>query len=207
MVKGSATIVSPPQKCDFHRPNREEITKRLHKIAEKEKVDLERDAAQIIALAAEGSMRDAESILGEIMAVEDKKITRAEVENILGLPRREAAKQLFQFIAAKDIPSSLALIQQLTEGGYDLGYFAKLLMHYFRNAYFLKTDPALKRFVESEMLPDEYECITTNLARFEAQDLSRGLDVILQNLQSFRKTPIPQLPLELTVIELINGGK
>lgn len=205
--KVPATIVSRTQKYDFHRPSREEIAKRLHKIAEKEKVGLDRDAARIIALAAEGSMRDAESILGQIMAVQDKEITRSEVENILGLPRREAAKQLFQFIATKDIPSSLALIQQLTEGGYDLSYFAKLLMHYFRNAYFLKTDPALKRFVENEMLPDEYECISANLASFEAQDLSRGLDIILQNLQSFRKTPIPQLPLELTVIELINGGK
>ena len=55
------------------------------------------------------------------------------------------------------------------------------------------------------MLPDELETINANLASFSPEALSRGLQVITTNLQTFKKTPIPQLPLELTVIELIHA--
>ena len=204
LEKVPSTIVSRTQHFDFRRPNVGQIANRLAQIALKESVKLDRDGAQLIALAAEGSMRDGESILGQVMAVGDKEITRTEVENILGLPRRESAKKMWELIAQKDTPAALALVQDIHQAGHDLTYFSKLLMHYFRNALFLKTDPALKKFIEAEMLPDELEAIETHLPVFNSADLSRGLEVIFTNLQSFKKTPIPQLPLEVTVIELIN---
>lgn len=199
------TIISRTQHYDFRRPSVTQITDRLTLVAKKEGAVLEKDGAHLIALAAEGSLRDAESILGQIMAVEDKKITRQEVEDILGMPRREAAQKMFELIAQKDVSSALALIQEVSDAGYDLTSFSKILLQYFRNAFFLKTDPALKKFVTEEMLPDELESISANLASFKPEDLSRGLSVITENLQLFKKTPIPQLPLELTVIELIHG--
>ena len=78
-------------------------------------------------------------------------------------------------------------------------------MQYFRAGFLLKTDPALKPFVASEMLDDEYETIMAHLPSFTTADLAGGAEVILGNLQRFKKTPIPQLPLELTVIALIDG--
>jgi DNA polymerase-3 subunit gamma/tau len=204
LEKVPATIVSRTQHYDFRRPNATQIADRLSRIAGDQGVELDSEGARLIALAAEGSFRDAESILGQIMAVEDKKITRHEVEEILGLPRREAAKKMFGYIAKREATPALALIQELTDSGYDLAYFSKLLMQYFRSALFVKTDPALKRFVENEILPDEYECISSHLSYFEESNLSRALGVISQNMNSFKKNPIPQLPLELTVLELIN---
>jgi len=205
LEKVPATIISRTQHYDFRRPGITQIVERLKIIAKKENVGLIDDGARLIAFAAEGSLRDAESILGQIMVVEDKKIGREEVENILGIPRRAAAKKMFEFIARKEISPALALIQELNDSGYDLSYFSKLLMQYFRNALFLKTAPALKKFIENEMLPDELECIAANLPLFSGENLFRGLGVIFQNMQSFKKTPIPQLPLELTVIELIQS--
>ena len=205
LEKVPATIISRTQRYDFRRPSVLQISDRLIRIAKKEDVGLDLEGARLIAFAAEGSMRDAESILGQIMAVGDKDITKKEVEEILGLPRRESAKKMFELIAKKDVSSALALIQNLHDSGYDLAYFSKLLMQYFRNALFLKIDPSLKSFVDEEMLPDECECIAANLAHFSEANLSHGLNVILSNLQSFKKTPIPQLPLELTVMELIEG--
>lgn len=202
--KVPATIVSRTQHYAFRRPHIADIVKRLGEIAGKEGLKLDGDGARLVAFAAEGSLRDAESILGQIMAVEDKEITRKEVEEILGLPRREAVKRMFDLIVKKDIPASLAIIQELNDAGYDMQYFAKALMQYFRNALFLKTDASLKQFIADEMLPDEFECIERNLASCSHADLSRGMDVIFRNLPLFKKTPIPQLPLELTVIELIN---
>ena len=204
--KVPATIISRTQRYDFRRPSVVQIAERLMGLAKKEGAKLDEEGARLISFAAEGSMRDGESILGQIMAVEDKEITRKEVEEILGLPRREAAKKMFEYVAKRDAPSSLALVQELHDSGYDLSYFSKLLMQYFRSALFLKTDFSLKQFVDEEMLPDEYECIAANLANFSEGDLSRGLNTIITNIQSFKKVPIPQLPLELTVVELINRG-
>lgn len=203
--KVPATIISRTQHYTFRRPRADEIAARLAVVAHKDGVALAPDAARLIALAAEGSFRDAESILGQVMAVHDKKITRGETEEILGLPPRESAKKMFALIAQKKSAEALSLIQELNEAGYDTAYFGKLLMQYFRAALFLKIDPSLKQFVLSEMLDDEYECIVANLPSFTAADLAAGVNTIFDNLQRFRKTPIPQLPLELAVIELIDG--
>jgi DNA polymerase-3 subunit gamma/tau len=205
--KVPSTIVSRTQRYDFRRPNASQIAFRLSLIAQKEKVKLHEEAARLLALAAEGSLRDGESILGQIMAVEDKEITREKVENILGLPRREAAKKMFELIAKKDIPSALSLVRDIHDSGYDLVYFSKLLLQYFRSALFLKIDPSLKIYIADEMLPDELECLTENLSGFDAGELSRAVNVIFENIQYFKKTPIPQLPLELMVVELIASGE
>ena len=203
--KVPATIVSRTQHYDFRRPNVMQIADRLMLVAKKEKVALAKDAARLIALAAEGSLRDGESILGQILAVGDSEITRSRVEEILGLPRREAAKQMFTHIAKKELPQGIALVGELHNAGYDLTYFSKLLLQYFRNAYFLKLDPSLARFVEGELLPDESECINAHLNSFDAQSLSRAMRVISENMQAFKKIPIPQLPLEITITELITA--
>ena len=206
LEKVPATIVSRTQHFDFRRPRVKQISERLQTVAKKEGVKLDPDAAHLIALAAEGALRDAESILGQVMAVEDGHITRKEVETILGIPRREASKKMFEFVAKKDIPGALALVQEIADQGHDLSHFSKTLLQYFRNAFFLKTDSTLKRFVEDDMLPDEFEIIEAHLPAFEAGDLSRGIATIVDNIQLFKRTPIPQLPLELTVVELANRG-
>ncbi|MDP3770268.1 MAG: DNA polymerase III subunit gamma/tau [Candidatus Sungbacteria bacterium] len=201
--KVPATIISRTQHYDFRRPQIAQIADRLMHVAKKEKTVLASDAAHLIAMAAEGSLRDAESILGQIMAIEDEKITREEVENILGLPKREAVKQLFSSIAKRDALAALSTVQQLTDGGYDLIHASKLLMRYFRTAMLLKTDPSLASFLTRDFLPDEMECITAALPLFTVPHLTHAVTTIFQNMQSFKKMPIPQLPLELTIVELI----
>lgn len=201
--KVPATIISRTQHYEFRRPLVAQIAHRLHVVAKKEGVILDDDAGQIIAFAAEGALRDAEGILGQIMAVEQQHITRIKTEDILGLPRREAAKRLFSAIAEKNAPVAITVVQELTDAGHDLNYISKLLMRYFRAALLLKTDASFASFVASDFLTDEYECISAHLGIFSPQSLSRGLSIIFDNMQRFKKTPIVQLPLEVTIVELI----
>lgn len=200
--KVPATIISRTQHYEFRRPGILQIVKRLQMIAKKEGAALDPDASQLIAIAAEGGLRDAESILGQIMAVEDKIITVAEVEHMLGLPKREVAKKLFSAIAEKNAPAALTIVQELTDAGRDLNYTSKLLMRYFRTAMLLKTDPLLKPFLAHDFLPEEVECIVANLPLFTVSQLSHAVTTIFENMQQFKKSPIPQLPLEITVVEL-----
>lgn len=200
-----ATIISRTQHYSFHRPGIKAISERLQTIAKKEGATLNAEGARVIAFAAEGSLRDAESILGQVMAIEDKEITRDEIESILGMPRRESVKALFDLIAKKDAKTALALIQEVAHQGHDMGYLSKMLLHYFRAAFFLKTDPSLKTFIADDLLPDEFEVLERNLPSMSAPAISRGLEVIFSNMQTFRRSPIPQLPLEITVVELIGN--
>ncbi|MEK7083435.1 MAG: DNA polymerase III subunit gamma/tau [Patescibacteria group bacterium] len=203
--KVPATIISRTQHYNFHRPQIAEIAARLQMIAKKEGVTLDTDASHLIAIAAEGALRDGESMLGQIIAVEDKKITREVVEHILGLPKREAVKRMFAAIAQKDARGAMTLVQELTDAGHDLSYASKLLMRYFRTALLLKTDPSLKSFIEHDFLPDEMECITAHLGAFTTGELTHAATTIFQNMQQFKKSPIPQLGLEVTVVEIISA--
>ena len=67
--------------------------------------------------------------------------------------------------------------------------------------------PNLKKIIAEDLLPDELETISARLPTFAPGEISRALAIIFDNMQRFRKTPIPQLPLELTVLELIGGKR
>jgi DNA polymerase III subunit gamma/tau len=205
LEKVPPTIVSRTQKYDFRRPAPLQITDRLMHIAKKESVNLQRDAAHIIALAAEGSLRDAESMLGQVMAASDHTITPKRVEDILGTAPRDAAKELFLHLVRQDAPGALSLIQKLSDAGHDPHYVAKILMRWWRAALILKTNPTLEHRIAQEFLPDEVECIKTGIASLTSSRLSRGAEIISENLQRFRTTPIPSLPLELTAVALADS--
>ncbi|MEK9147931.1 MAG: DNA polymerase III subunit gamma/tau, partial [Patescibacteria group bacterium] len=149
------TIVSRTQHFDFRRPRREVIAKRLLEIAKGEGVTLSPEAAATIAFAAEGSVRDAESLLGKIMAVEDKSISASVVEEILGIPQREALLELFTLIGRKQLKDALELVNRLYQDGYDMEYLAKILISFFREALLIKVSPDSNLMSLSRLVPAE----------------------------------------------------
>ena len=112
---------------------------------------------------------------------------------------------MFGLVAKKDSSGALALVEEMHEAGHDLPYVAKQLAQYFRNAMLLKIDLKLQEYMAEEMLSDELEAISSHLGDFTEQELSRAVRIITENIQQFKKVPIPQLPLELTLVEIIHG--
>lgn len=194
------TVISRTQHYEFRRPSMTAISEKLMKIAKAEKVALAKEAAQLIALAAEGSLRDAEGILGQVMAVEDKEVTAREVELVLGLPRREAIMGLYEALAAKNSSKALQLIQRAAAGGHDLGQFLKSLIRVARLGVFMKLDPALAR--AEECLPEELDALEKIIAESDMVCLKHILSVLVMTSQAQRSSPIAELPLELAVLEI-----
>ena len=201
------TIVSRTQHFDFRRPLKEVIAKRLAAIAKGEGVALEPTAADAIAFAAEGSVRDGESMLGKIMAVypvrngvsngvEDKTITAKEVEEILGIPPAEALKQLFDLIGKKELAPAIELVNRLYHDGYEMEYLTKMLIGYFRDALLAKTAPQAATASE----------FTGDLVAFSADAIADAIVELIEALAQSRRSPIPQLPLELAIISIISAG-
>ncbi len=204
--KVPATIVSRTQHFDFRRPRQEIIRERLMTIAGKESLELERDAAETIAFVAEGSVRDAESMLGKVLAVAEGAISREEVENILGIPKREALRQLFAFIGNKNLKGALALINHLYHDGYEMEYLTKMLMAFFRDTLVTKLGPDSRAVSVSNLLP-ESENLAVHLQAYSAKDLADAILHLIEALASSKRTPIPQLPLELAVISIVSQSK
>src|SRR3989344_1989320 len=141
--KVPATIISRTQQFDFRRPSIKDTKNKLAKICGLEEIDFEDEALETIALIAEGSMRDAESVLGRILAVEDKNVTAEAIYKILGLPKKEYIRNLFSCLASNERGKAFSLISEMVKEGYDMQYIAKILLRYFRNSMLLKSDSGL----------------------------------------------------------------
>ena len=197
------TIVSRTQHFDFRRPRQEIVAKRLAAIAKGEGVLLQPEAATAIAFAAEGSVRDGESMLGKIMAVEDTTITQSEVEEILGIPPRQALHDLFGMIARKELATAIELVNRLYHDGYEMEYLTKMLIAFFRDALMAKVagDGAV---VGGTLLP-EGGALEAHLAGFSADAMADAIVELIEALAMSRRSPIPQLPLELALITIIHS--
>jgi DNA polymerase-3 subunit gamma/tau len=197
------TIISRCQRFDFHKLTLEKIVERLSWIAQQEKVSIEKPALELIALNADGSIRDGESLLGQIMAMEDKKITLEEVQTILGVVDIKAVQELVSYLVDKKSGQAIAHINQVANQGYDLVQFAKSLIGYLRKMLVLKVDPTLTKLVTAELTNDQIDVIIKQGERFSPQDLVRSIHLFIQAQNEIKSSDFPQLPLELAVVECI----
>jgi len=199
------TIISRTQHFDFRRPRETVIRERMTKIAAAEGVRLEPDAAAAIAFVAEGAMRDAESMLGKILAVGETTVTRADVEDILGIPQREALRALFEHLGAKRLKEALELLNTLYYGGYEMEYLAKMLVGFFRDALLAKTAAGASVPAEDSLLPESGKTLADELGVWSASELARAIVLLVEAIEASRRSPIPQLPLEIAFITICSN--
>jgi DNA polymerase-3 subunit gamma/tau len=198
------TIISRCQKFDFHRLSMEKIIERLTEIAKSEGVKIEKPALEMVAMNAEGGMRDAESLLGQIMALQDKNITLGEVKEILGTPDVAAAIEMINFLISKDARGAVIFINKLQDDGYDLAQFAKTLINYLRKMMILKIDSDLAKLVAPEMTEEYKKIILEQGQKISFEDLNKLMRLLINAEYEIKNAALPQLPLELVVVEMIN---
>lgn len=197
------TIVSRLQHFDFRRPSFAEVAARLIAIAGKEGIQLDKDAAETIARLGEGSMRDAESILGRVVAVERESITLKTLEEFLGLPRKDLVRACMSAVAEKNPKSVVGTLRDVVNGGYDLGYFTKALIEHFRAALALKADSSLREFLRESFPDEDLDFLAAKTASLSYDELNRVVRLLLSSVGEHKRSPIPELPLELALLEAV----
>ncbi len=195
------TIISRCQRFDFHKLTLEKIVDRLAWISQQEKVAIEKPALELIALNADGSIRDGESLLGQIMAMEDKRITLEEVQTILGVIDIKAVQELVEYLTAKSNSQAISHINQVASQGYDLIQFSKSLIGYLRKMMILKVDPNLANLVAPELTKEQLDVIIKQGQKFSQIDLIKTIHLFIQAANQIKSADFPQLPLELAVVE------
>lgn len=200
VAKVPATIISRCQRFDFHRINAESLVARLARIAEAENITIDKDVLYSIARHADGGLRDAESMLGQIMAIGEAKIT-AEVASIV-LPHSSFGEVLsfMDIISRRSGGEALVAIGKLAEEGVDTRVFTDELIEFGRKLLLTKFSGTLAEFAvgfDTEMA----DKIMGYAKALEVADIVRLLEGLLKAREASSKAKISQLPLEMALVE------
>jgi len=195
------TIQSRCEVYTFKQPTREILASIVTDIAKKEGYSLERSAAELVALLAEGSFRDALGILQKVLAVtKDKKIDVAEVEAVSGAPRGEIVRQILSALAIKDAPSALKAMNIAIGENMDARTLCKLLIHRMRVVLLMRYAPALSDELGSELTEADL-AFAQELSKEPAVN-SDMLRTLLEAYGTMAYAAVPHLPLELAIVDV-----
>lgn len=200
------TIISRCQRFDFRKLTVAEIVKKLEMICQKEKVKIEKEALELIAINATGAFRDAESLLDQVLTFQTasgKEIKTEDIKDLLGLVEIELVSQFTDFIVQKKASDAVAFLNDLIEKGMDLQEFAKSSINYLRQALILKISGVndFKNPIITGLTKEEFQKLQTQAATFKEEELQKILNLFLEAENKMKYSPIPQLPLELAIIE------
>lgn len=204
-----STIISRCQRFDFRKLTLSEIVKRLEIIIKKENAKVEKAALELIALNSSGSIRDAESLLEQVLTFSSdpsgkKEIKAEDIKDLLGLVEIGLISQFCDFIVEKKAAEAIDFLNEIFDRGLDLQEFIKSLINYLRQALILKlTGAEAENPVIAGFTKEEFQKLTKQAATFKEQELRQILNLFLEAENKIKYSPIPQLPLELAIIEAI----
>ncbi len=203
------TIVSRCQRFDFRKLTAQEIVKKLKSIIQKEKIKIDDPTLYLIALNSEGSIRDAEGFLDQALtfAGENKEIKKEDVMNLLGIVEMNVVGEFVDFLVQKDSKRAIDFLNEVLEKGYDPYEFSKALINYLRQLLLLKISPNSKDPLVAGLTKEEKDRFRKQLELFQESALYDTLNIFLEAQARMKYSPIPQLPLELAVVESIDLKK
>jgi DNA polymerase-3 subunit gamma/tau len=205
--KVPGTIISRCQRFDFSRLTMESIIQKLTIIAKSENIKIEKEALEMIAIAAEGGMRDAESLLAQVISLENKNITAKEVADILGTADHQIIAKLAQFILEKKLHESLELINKISSDGYNLEIFGKSLVNYFRQMLLLCADQKLAKTLSFELTAEQIQSMEKISQKYALQDMLSAINHLLETQTKISASFIPQLPLEIAASKICSDAQ
>ncbi|MBI4999248.1 DNA polymerase III subunit gamma/tau [Candidatus Gottesmanbacteria bacterium] len=189
------TIISRCTRIDFKRANTFDLVQSLKRAKKGEKREIEEEALGEIAWRSEGSYRDAHKLLEEILITYPRaKITLEMVKKVLG--EKLVSENVFDWIFSKDGKNGLGMVNNLVEKGVDFKFLIQVILDTLHGELLKKYGIVKENFNYNE-----------KLGNLSTTDLKRLISLILAASQELRTTIIPQLPLELAIVEWCEAGK
>lgn len=195
------TVISRCHRHDFRALSVEEIARQLRYIGEQENIDIEDEAVRMLARLADGSMRDAQSLLDRVQSFAEARLTAADVSAVLGIVERGVLSDLMSRILAKDAGGAIELLHRSLGSGLDIGLFLREFVAFWREmliARFLG-GAGLKAVGISESDAARLQELVSSVGEHDLQDLvhlsREGADMALRSSQ-------PKYALEALIIRL-----
>lgn len=209
-----ATIVSRCQRFDFRKLTLPEIVGRLQTISRSEGAKIEKEALELIALNAGGSLRDGESLLNQVLTIGAAKAE--DIKELLGIIDTNIVAHLLDFVAEKKSGQAIDFLNRVLEKGYSAQQFSRALINYLRQGLILKIflqeegvltphsaspSEGLTNPLITGLTKEEQEKLGQQIVTFEEADLRRMLKLFLEADNKIKYSPIPQLSLEIAIVE------
>ncbi|MBI2324899.1 MAG: DNA polymerase III subunit gamma/tau, partial [Chloroflexi bacterium] len=194
-----STIVSRTQRFDLRRIPHQDMVGHLDKIAKAEGLAVERKTLEAIARHAQGSLRDAESILDQLSSFsDDRKIALKDVDDLLGTSDWEEIAEMFDAFAADDGARAVALVGRLVDEGRDLHLFARRAIEHVRSLVLVRYTGKAPETLGEEATAK----VNEQAPKFAPDRLARIAKRLVEAEQQLRTGEGTPLPLELAVLEL-----
>jgi len=199
------TIRSRSQHFHFRALTFAEIAGRLEEIAKKEDLKIEPGAMAVIARMAEGSLRDALSLLEQARAYCGDTIPDKEVRELLGVVPDDALEELVGAISEGSANRALGLVHTFQKEGRNLQHFCREAIRHMRNLLIARTCGADSDLIAAT--PDQRPTLAKAAALFSEEDLTRFFQILLQTDDDLRRKPDPRVHLEMGLLRLINAAR
>jgi DNA polymerase-3 subunit gamma/tau len=196
--KMPATIVGRCQRFDFRRHTSEGLAELLQKVAAEEGIALDDSAAHAIARQAEGSARDALSLLDQAGVLGGERVDDSVVQALLGAPRSQVQVELADAVAVGDARSAFEIVNRLVQDGQDLRNVTTETLAHFRDLLLVKTAPGQEDLLD--VAADGYEPLSMQADKFTPSELARVIELLLAAQNDMRWTTSPRLSLELALV-------
>ena len=194
------TILSRCQEFDFKRVPTHAIQERLRLITESEGIKISERGLHIIAREADGGMRDAQSVLDQVISFAGEEVSDEDVTKILGIVDREILKDVIRSISEREPARCIDAVEKVYDHGYDVRIFCRNLLEYLRNLAVLKVLKNPDRAID---LPDEELTELKKLSDSFSQDELQQLFVILsKGDDELKRSSSPRRSLEMTLIKM-----
>lgn len=187
------TIVSRCLRFNFRKAKTEEVIRSLERVVKGEKLKLEKGTLEEIAKSADGSFRDAQKVLDQL-AMGKKKITLEETKKLLGKIETASPRKLLQLLSDKNLKGALLEIDRIVSLGADLSQYSQDILDKLRLGLLYQVG------LTEVSSPEE-------TAGFNISQLTELIRLFSQAANDLKTSPIPQLPLELAVVEWLRTKK
>jgi DNA polymerase-3 subunit gamma/tau len=194
------TVRSRCQTFVFARPRLPDIVRKLRLLADGEGIDTPDAALSLIARAARGSYRDAESTLDQLAAATAKKITVQDVLQLLGAVEEEALFRLCDLVVDRDTAGALTFIEELSEQGQDLGRLVTDLLDHLRHLLLVQHTGEVPDSVP--VTEETRERLREQANQLPEPTVLRLCDLLAVAVDDMRQGGDPRLPLELALVKV-----
>ncbi len=196
------TILSRCQKFQFNLFTLDEIVSKLKAIVKAEKLKIQENLLYTVARTAEGSIRDAESLLDQLVPVLLEKGSLDEVLSFLGVVGEDSLNTLLKNLVGNDLPACLNFVNDLAESGKDLGVFANAFIGHLRNLLLAKVSDKLFTHL-SEVAPATKDEILKLSAAISTTRVLEIIDLLLEVKDISNRLNSVRVPLELALVKFL----
>lgn len=194
-----ATIISRTQRFDFKRITAESILQRMIYILDQKNVDYDDKALKVIAKAAEGGMRDALSLLDQVISFGDNNVTLDNALLVTGSVTQESLFNYLKFVLSKDTTNALKEIQQIVEQGKDANRLIEDLINYCRDLLLYQQAPEMVSNGELGLLDDKFKELSQQI---NVTQIYQIIDELNKQQENMRFSSHQSIYLEVLTVKL-----